>query len=155
LIVAFVAFLHDDVLLALVYVGHHPVLPGHREWHARQKHGTIEGPMKALLPVIPVRPNGIPDIRRGPLGTAIARSNAVGVAANAPHPNAALLFYEYLLGEEAQQYSVSMDYVPSNTKVASPLQGVKILQTDPVRALDEIDTWTRLFNETLLKRAGR
>ncbi|MBI3050593.1 MAG: extracellular solute-binding protein [Acidobacteria bacterium] len=86
---------------------------------------------------------------------AIARSNAVGIARNAPHPNAALLFYEYLLGEEAQQYFVSMDYVPSNTKVASPLQGVQILQTDPVRALDEIDKWTNLFNETLLKRAGR
>ena len=86
---------------------------------------------------------------------AIARSNAVGVARNAPHPNAALLFYEYLLGEEAQQSFVSMDYVPSNTKVASPLEGVKILQTDPVRALDEIDKWTSLFNDTLLKRAGR
>ena len=30
---------------------------------------------------------------------AIARSNGVGVARHAPHPNAALLFYEYLLGE--------------------------------------------------------
>jgi iron(III) transport system substrate-binding protein len=48
-----------------------------------------------------------------------------------------------------------MDYVPRNTKVASPLQGLTILQTDPVRALDEIDKWTGLFNETLLKRAGR
>jgi iron(III) transport system substrate-binding protein len=86
---------------------------------------------------------------------AIARSNAVGVAARAPHPNAARLFYEYLLGEEAQQSFVSMDYVPSNTKVASPLQGVKILQTDPVRALDEIDRWTALFDETLLKRIAR
>ena len=86
---------------------------------------------------------------------AIARSNAAGVAARAPHPNAALLFYEYLLGEEAQRYFVSMDYVPSNTRVASPLQGVTITQTDPVRALDEIDKWTGLFNETLLKRVGR
>jgi iron(III) transport system substrate-binding protein len=85
---------------------------------------------------------------------AIARSNAVGVASRAPHPNAALLFYEYLLGEEAQQYFVSMDYVPSNTKVASPLEGVKILQTDPVRALDEIDKWTKLFEATLLRRIG-
>jgi iron(III) transport system substrate-binding protein len=85
---------------------------------------------------------------------AIARSNAVGVAARAPHPAAALLFYEYLLGEEAQQYFVNMDYVPSNTKVASPLQQVRILQTDPVRALDEIDKWTKLFEATLLRRPG-
>jgi iron(III) transport system substrate-binding protein len=86
------------------------------------------------------------------LEPAIARSNAVGVARNAPHPAAARLFYDYLLGEEAQRSFVSMDYVPSNTRVASPLAGVTIVQTDPVRSLDEVDKWTRLFEETLLKR---
>jgi iron(III) transport system substrate-binding protein len=89
------------------------------------------------------------------LEPAIARSNAVGVARHAPHPNAALLFYEYLLGEEAQRSFVSMDYVPSNTKVASPLEGVRILQTDPVRTLDETDTWTRLFENTVLRPPGQ
>jgi len=86
------------------------------------------------------------------LDPAIARSNAVGVARRAPHPRAALLFYEYLLGEEAQRSFVSMDYVPSNTKVASPLEGVNILQTDPARSLDEADKWTKLFEDVLLKR---
>jgi len=89
------------------------------------------------------------------LEPAIARSNAVGVARRAPHPNAALLFYEYLLGEEAQRSFVSMDYVPSNSKVASPLNGVSILQTDPVRTLDETEAWTRLFDDTVLSRTGR
>jgi iron(III) transport system substrate-binding protein len=86
------------------------------------------------------------------LEPAIARSNAVGVARRAPHPRAARLFYEYLLGEEAQRSFVSMDYVPSNTKVASPLEGVNIVQTDPARSLDEVDKWTKLFEEILLKR---
>jgi iron(III) transport system substrate-binding protein len=89
------------------------------------------------------------------LEPAIARSNAVGVARHAPHPNAALLFYEYLLGAEAQQSFVRMDYVPSNTTVASPLAGVKILQTNAIRSLDEADKWTRLFENTVLARAGR
>jgi len=78
---------------------------------------------------------------------AIARSNAVGVARRAPHPQAARLLYDYLLAE-GQQHFVSMDYVPSNTKVASPLQDVKIVQVDPVRALDEADKWNRLFEDT-------
>jgi iron(III) transport system substrate-binding protein len=82
----------------------------------------------------------------------IARSNGVGIATRAPHPKAARLFYDYLLGEEAQQSFVSMDYVPSNTKVASPLKGVKILQADPVRALDESEKWTGLFNKTFVKK---
>ena len=88
------------------------------------------------------------------LEPAIARSNAVGVARRAPHPNAALLFYEYMLGE-AQKVIAAMDYVPSNTQVPSPLKGLKILQTDPVRSLDESEKWTRLFEETVLKRAGQ
>jgi iron(III) transport system substrate-binding protein len=88
------------------------------------------------------------------LEPAIARSNAVGVARRAPHPNAALLFYEYLLGE-GQQYFVNMDYVPTNTKVASPLRGVKIVQTNPVRTLDETDRWTTLYENTVIRRARR
>ena len=87
------------------------------------------------------------------LEPAVARSNAVGVARRAPHPNAALLFYEYMLGE-GQQYLVQMDYVPSNTRAPSPLKNVKILQTDPIRSLDETDKWTKLFEDVVLKRAG-
>jgi iron(III) transport system substrate-binding protein len=89
------------------------------------------------------------------LEPAIARANAVGVARNAPHPNAALLFYEYLLGPEGQKAMVSVDYVPTNTKVESPLKGVRIVQTDPVRSLDEAGKWSKLFDDTVLKKAGK
>jgi hypothetical protein len=44
--------------------------------------------------------------------------------------------------------------VPSNTKVVSPLEGVRILQTDPVRSLDEVDKWTELFERTLIRRVS-
>jgi iron(III) transport system substrate-binding protein len=86
------------------------------------------------------------------LEPAFARSNAVGIARHAPHPNAAMLFYEYLLGE-AQQYFGSMDYVPSNTKVASPLKGIRIVQTNPARSLDESDKWSALFQSVVVRRA--
>src|SRR5258705_7423908 len=69
------------------------------------------------------------------LEPAVARSNAIGVARRAPHPGAAILFYEYMLGE-GQQYLAKMDYVPSNTKAPSPLKNAKIVQTDPIRSLD-------------------
>ena len=86
---------------------------------------------------------------------AIARANAVGVAKQAPHPNAALLFYEYLLGPEGQNAMVSIDYVPTNTKVTSPLKGVKVMTTDPIRSLDEQAKWQKLFDETVLKKAAK
>lgn len=85
------------------------------------------------------------------LEPAIARSNGVGVARRAPHPNAALLLYEYLLGD-GQQYFVNMDYVPSNTKIASPIRGIKILQVNPSRSLDEAEKWSALFERTVVKR---
>jgi iron(III) transport system substrate-binding protein len=48
-----------------------------------------------------------------------------------------------------------MDYVPTSTRVPSPLKGVKILQTDPIRSLDEAEKWQKLFDDTVIKRAGR
>ena len=86
---------------------------------------------------------------------AIARSNAIGVAAKAKHPAAALLFYEYMLGPEGQKALVSIDYVPTNTRVESPLKGMKIVTTDPVRSLDDADKWTKLFEDTVTKKGGK
>ena len=88
------------------------------------------------------------------LEPAVARSNAVGVALRAKHPNAALLFHEYML-TEAQPLLVGIDYVPTNTKVDSPLKGVKIVITDPVRSLDDAAKWEKLFDDTVINRAGR
>jgi iron(III) transport system substrate-binding protein len=85
---------------------------------------------------------------------AVARSNAVGVARKAPRSAAALLFHEFML-TEAQPLLVGIDYVPTNTTVASPLKGVKIVITDPIRSLDEAEKWTKLMDEIILKRAGR
>jgi iron(III) transport system substrate-binding protein len=85
------------------------------------------------------------------LDPAIARSNGVGVARRAPHPNAARLFYDYLLGEEAQRAFLQMDYVPTNTRVTSPLAGVRIVQVDPSRALDEFAEWTGFFERTFVR----
>ena len=84
---------------------------------------------------------------------AIARSNAVGVAAKAPRPAAALLFYEFMLSPEGQKLLVSMDYVPTNTRVESPLKDLKILATDPVRSLDEAEKWGKLFQDTVTRKA--
>jgi len=88
------------------------------------------------------------------LEPAIARSNAVGVAARAKHPAAALLFHEYML-TDAQPLLVGIDYVPTNSTVPSPLKGVKILITDPIRSLDEAAKWEKLFDDTVVNKAAR
>ena len=88
------------------------------------------------------------------LEPAVARSNAIGVAARAKHPHAALLFHEYML-TDAQPLMLGIDYVPTNTTVPSPLKGVKIIITDPIRTLDESEKWGKLFDDTVIKKAGR
>src|SRR5690606_16153482 len=82
------------------------------------------------------------------LEPAIARANGVAIARHASHPNAALLFYEYMLSADgAQGVFASMDYVPANTKLPSPLPGLRLGLVDPVSALDEVDKWTGQFRE--------
>jgi iron(III) transport system substrate-binding protein len=87
------------------------------------------------------------------LEPAVARSNGIGIARRAPHPNAALLFYDYFISE-GQSLLVAMDYVPTNISVHSPLKNIRIKIVDPVVTLDEMDKWTKLYQEVVIKRAG-
>jgi iron(III) transport system substrate-binding protein len=77
-----------------------------------------------------------------------------GVARRAPHPNAAILFYDFLASEEAQKLWVEMSYTPVNKKVPSPLKGIELKLIDPVVSLDESDKWTRLYQEIVLQKRG-
>ena len=60
----------------------------------------------------------------------IGRSNGVGVSRRPPHPNAALLYYEYAIGD-AQPLMLKMNYLSPLKKLASPLRGARILLVDP------------------------
>lgn len=85
---------------------------------------------------------------------AVARSNAIGIARRAQHPNAALLFYDYMI-TEAQKPFASLDYVPTNTGIPSPLKNLRFKLVDPVSVLDQMDKWGKLYQEIVVKRAGQ
>lgn len=90
------------------------------------------------------------------LEPAVARANGIGIARHASHPNAAALFYDYMLSPDVQKILVSMDYVPTNTRVASPLpKNLRISLVDPAMALDQIDKWTKSYEDVVTKRGGR
>src|SRR6266850_7944289 len=71
------------------------------------------------------------------LEPAVARMSGIGIARRAPHPNAALLFHDFMLSTEAQELLLSMKYVPTNTKVPSPLARQRFTLVDPAVALDQ------------------
>jgi iron(III) transport system substrate-binding protein len=85
------------------------------------------------------------------IGPVIARPNGAGVSRKAPHPYAALLFYDYMLSREAQQFLTSLELVPVNKNIDSPLKGRQVKFVDPKRALDEQTKWDKLYNDIFIK----
>jgi iron(III) transport system substrate-binding protein len=79
------------------------------------------------------------------IGQAIARPNGVGVAVNAPHPHAALLFYDFEISEEGQRIIAEREFVPTSTKVDTPLNKVPMTFIDARVSLDEYDKWKNLY----------
>ena len=81
------------------------------------------------------------------LPPAIARVNGVGVAAKAPHPNAALLWYEFALGTEGQKLLLSRDFVPTNRTVETPLNRFPLRFVDSAAVLDDAAKWEKRYAE--------
>jgi iron(III) transport system substrate-binding protein len=81
---------------------------------------------------------------------AVTIQDAMAIPKNAPHPNAALLFYDYMISPEAQTILATIGYVPVNTKVESPLKGVKLKVLDPGVLLDTNEKSFKRF-ETILQ----
>jgi iron(III) transport system substrate-binding protein len=87
------------------------------------------------------------------IGNAIARPNGVGVAKNAPHPHAALLYYDFELSPEGQQIIANREFVPTSKKIDTPLNKVPMTFVDARVSIDEYDKWKDLYYE--LFGAGR
>jgi iron(III) transport system substrate-binding protein len=85
---------------------------------------------------------------------AVGRSNGIGVSRRPPHPNAALLFYEYMIAA-AQPLMVKMNYLPASIKAASPLGKLRVKYLDPAASLDERDTCQRLWEELIENRGPK
>ena len=77
----------------------------------------------------------------------------MGIAQKALHPNAALLFYEYMLSPETQKLLASLHYYPASTKIASPYPGLKLDVIDPDYSLDNFAKWNKAFEDTMTKQA--
>jgi iron(III) transport system substrate-binding protein len=83
----------------------------------------------------------------------IARANGVGVARRAPHPNAALLFYDFLISDEGQKLFADREYVPASRNAKWPLKAdIKVI--DPAQALDQSQKWQKLYQEIVLRRGA-
>jgi iron(III) transport system substrate-binding protein len=86
------------------------------------------------------------------IAPAIARPNGVGVTARAPHPNAAVLFYDFMISD-AQPILLKRDYVPTSKKVDTKLNKMPIKFVDPRIVLDEGAKWSKLYEDIITKQS--
>lgn len=100
--------------------------------------------------VVPLARKGAP-IDFVPVQPVVARPQGIGVARNAPHPHAALLFVDYVLSPDGQKLFESLGRVPASTRVTSALNNFPFTTIDPATALDEKDKWDKLWNELFLR----
>ena len=86
------------------------------------------------------------------IGPAIALPSGIGVSRAAPHPNAALLFYDFMLSE-GQAILAKKDFVPSSRAIESPLTKGPIRFLDPAAVIDQQEKWSKLYDEIIVKQS--
>ncbi len=79
----------------------------------------------------------------------VARANGVALARRAPRPHAALLFYDFMLGE-GQRIMLQRAFLPTSRKIPSVLSEIAINFVDPAIVLDNGEKWQRLYREVVL-----
>jgi ABC-type Fe3+ transport system substrate-binding protein len=80
---------------------------------------------------------------------AIARPTAEGLARNAPHPHAAVLFFDFLIGE-GQQILASRQFVTVSRKIETPVDRDRLVIIDSAAMLDQARKWQDLFQKTVI-----
>jgi iron(III) transport system substrate-binding protein len=79
----------------------------------------------------------------------IARFLGTGVLKRAPHSNAAILFFDFMM-HDGQALLVNHDFTQTNLKI-KPLD-LPFTLIDPAQVLDENQKWQRLFDEIVVRQ---
>jgi iron(III) transport system substrate-binding protein len=79
----------------------------------------------------------------------IARPTAEGLARNAPHPYAAVLFYDFLISD-AQPILASRNFVSPSRKIESPFTKGPLELIDSAEMLDQSQKWQDLFQKIII-----
>lgn len=80
----------------------------------------------------------------------VGRPQAVAVAIRASHPNAALLFADFVLSPEGQKLLNDLDRNPASKAQTTLLTKYKISMVDPIKWFDEAAKWEKLWKELFL-----
>jgi iron(III) transport system substrate-binding protein len=82
----------------------------------------------------------------------IARFEGVGVARRAPHADAAVLFFDFML-TDAQELLRSREYFLATRETRPLPEGIAISFLDPVKNLDENRKWSKAYRDIIINQA--
>jgi iron(III) transport system substrate-binding protein len=80
----------------------------------------------------------------------VGRPDAMGMAKRAPHPAAALLFYDFMLSD-GQQVMLGRQFMPASRKIPTLVSSGRIAVdfVPPDLVLDQGARWQKLYTEVL------
>jgi iron(III) transport system substrate-binding protein len=81
---------------------------------------------------------------------AVARANGLALAKRAPHPHAALLYYDFVLGEDGQRMLRDRGFMPASRNLEGPLPIESLRVVDPAQILDQSEKWTKLYDSVFV-----
>ena len=87
------------------------------------------------------------------LAPAVAHGNGFAVLRRAPHPNAALLYYDFMIGEDGQRILAERRSVPTSRKIRTSIDREALKIIDPVRLVDQGERWAKLYEDIIVKGA--
>jgi iron(III) transport system substrate-binding protein len=77
---------------------------------------------------------------------------SMGVMKKAPHPHAAMLFYDFMLNE-GQEILAKRHYVMASNKIESPVKKMPLKFIDPALVLDKKEQWLKAYEDNVTKPA--
>ena len=83
---------------------------------------------------------------------AIARVSGAALSRRPAHPHAAVLFYDFMLGE-GQEILVQGNYVPTNRRADPGTARTRLKFVDPAAMLDESAKWEKLYGEIITRQS--
>ena len=87
-----------------------------------------------------------------PMQPVVARAQGIAIARNAPHPQAASAFVDFVLSPEGQELLNSMGRVPVSTKVRTHMNQFDYTLVDSATVLDEQDKWLKEWDRLFVQK---
>jgi iron(III) transport system substrate-binding protein len=86
------------------------------------------------------------------IGKVVVRPNGSAVARRAPHPHAALLFFDFMLSE-GQKLLATRNIEVMSKEVPSAIADLPQQSIDSAEILDDFVKWERLYNEIFVNQS--